>query len=421
MRNPGNERYVKLGVTGVVVAIVAIFAYFLMAQYAVLLDFLNSVGKILMPFLYGAVIAYLLAPLCNTLEDVLRRRVPGCARAAGGLSIVLALLLAFAVVLAFLMLVIPSVVRSVVQMVNAVPDQMAAATQWFHELLEAQPDLQDSFDELSANAMTQITSWLETDLLTTVQTLASSLSTQLVGIVNAFKNVFLGLLISVYLLVSRKKFARQALMLLYGAFPQKWAQMIEAEVRYADKMFNGFLVGRIVDSAIIGLICFAFTAILRFDSAVLVSVVVGVTNVVPVFGPILGAVPCAFILLLENPLHCLIFIVFVIVLQFIDGNIIGPRILGETTGVSSFWVLFSVLLFGGLWGLVGMIVGVPLFAVIYDILKRLVYLGLHAHGRDDLLPKAVRESDEAAGKRGDAQADDGAAPDGEDAATQQEA
>ena len=163
--------------------------------------------------------------------------------------------------------------------------------------------------------------------------------------------------------------------------------MVEKEVRYADRMFNGFLMGKLLDSAIIGLICFAAVSIMRFESAAFISVVVGVTNIIPFFGPFIGAIPCALLLLLVNPAHCLMFLVFIIILQQVDGNLIGPKILGNTTGLSSFWVLFSILLFGGLWGITGMIIGVPLFAVLYDIFRQLIRFGLSHHNRDDLIAK----------------------------------
>ena len=393
MRNPANEKYVKLGITLVVAVLVAMACVFVMSQASAIGGFCSAVMRILMPFVYGAVIAYILAPLCNAIAAFLRRHVPKLGRAAGGLSIVLALLLALLVVVLFFMLVIPSVVSSVMQIISAVPGQMATASAWLAELLEEQPALQEQWEEFSAEAMATITSWLQTDLLTTVQTVATNFGNQFASFVVVVKNIGLGILISIYLLASRKKFAVQARLLLCGLFPKRWADAIEREVRYADKMFNGFLVGRIIDSAIIGLICFVFCAIAGFDSAVLVSVIVGVTNVIPVFGPFIGAIPCALLLLLENPWHCLAFLVFVVVLQLLDGNVLGPRILGETTGVDSFWVLFSVLLFGGLWGVVGMVVGVPLFAVLYDILKRLVYAGLARNGRTDLLPAEAADAE----------------------------
>jgi len=201
--------------------------------------------------------------------------------------------------------------------------------------------------------------------------------------VGVLKNIFLGVLISIYMLASRKLFARQAKLLLRGVFPKRWADAVETEVRYADRMFNGFLMGKLLDSAIIGVICFVVTTILRFDMAILISVIVGVTNIIPFFGPFIGAIPCALLLLLKSPWQCLIFLIFIVILQQLDGNVIGPKILGNTTGVSSFWVLFSILLFGGLWGVFGMIVGVPLFAVIYDIARKLIYRGLKRHQQEE--------------------------------------
>ena len=199
-----------------------------------------------------------------------------------------------------------------------------------------------------------------------------------------FKNMFLGFLIAVYLLASRKLFGAQAKLLLYGIFPNKWAAIIEEEFRYTDKMFNGFFVGKIIDSAIIGVICFAGTTLMGFESAAFISVVIGVTNIIPFFGPFIGAIPCTLLLLLDNPWQALYFVIFIVILQQVDGNIIGPKILGNTTGVSSFWVLFSILLFGGLWGIVGMVIAVPLFGVIYDIIRKLTNRGLQKNHQGEM-------------------------------------
>ncbi|MDE7017678.1 MAG: AI-2E family transporter, partial [Lachnospiraceae bacterium] len=217
------------------------------------------------------------------------------------------------------------------------------------------------------------------------------ISVQVIGVFNGFKNLFLGFLISAYLLASRKLFAAQAKLILHGVFNDKWARILEEEVRYIDKMFNGFFMGKIIDSAIIGALCFIGTTLLGFDSAAFISVVIGVTNIIPFFGPLIGAVPCALLLLLENPMHCLYFIIFIIVLQQLDGNVIGPKILGNATGVSSFWVLFSILLFGGLWGIIGMVIGVPLFAVIYDVIRKLVYRGLKKHSHQKMITQYQEE------------------------------
>lgn len=173
-------------------------------------------------------------------------------------------------------------------------------------------------------------------------------------------------------------------MILYSAVPSPWAQRILDEVKYADRMFGGFINGKILDSAIIGVLCYIVCLIVRFPSALLVSVIIGVTNVIPFFGPFIGAIPATLLILIQDPIKAIWFVLFVFILQQLDGNVIGPKILGNSTGLSSFWVLFAILLFGGLWGFVGMIVGVPLFAVIYDVVKKLVLFGLRRNGQTQM-------------------------------------
>lgn len=387
MKNSENRKFVKLGITGVAVLVVSLLCFFLLFRLGTVVDALRGVMVILTPFLYGAVIAYILAPICGRIERLLTKLLRPKKKGAGlveGLAILLSLLLALFLIWFLVMLVFPQVWSSIVSLASALPDQLAAANVWLHDLLKSQPQLQIYFDDFSNRTNQGITEWLETGLLPAMGSVVSELGSQLAVFFSLLKNLFLGLLISIYFLASRKQFAAQSKLLLYGAFSRPWAEIIEEEVRYADKMFNGFLMGKLLDSAIIGLLCFAGTTLMGIKSAALVSVIVGVTNIIPFFGPFIGAIPCALLLLLENPLHCVYFVVFVIVLQQLDGNVIGPKILGNSTGLSSFWVLFSILLFGGLWGIVGMIVGVPLFAVLYDIVRRLTYYGLARHGRREL-------------------------------------
>ena len=156
-------------------------------------------------------------------------------------------------------------------------------------------------------------------------------------------------------------------------------------------MFVGFINGKLLDSAIIGVICYVCSLIFKFPNAMLISVIVGVTNIIPFFGPFIGAVPSALVIFIESPVMALWFLIFIVALQQVDGNIIGPKILGNSTGLSSFWVLFSILVFGGMWGFIGMVIGVPLFAVIYDIAKKLVLHGLKRNGCEDMLEGAKEE------------------------------
>lgn len=383
------KRYLKIGITGAAILASGILCAFVLFKMPVIISVLKGITEILKPFLYGVVFAYLLAPLCNKIEEKLFQFFPKAKAKARRficfIAIVISLCVAIAVIWLIIMMIIPQVWDSVMKIIQMVPQKLIVVNNWIEHMLENQPELQAYFEEFSSQAESNIDSLLNVDTIQKVQSIINSLSVQLFGVLGVVKNIFLGLLISAYLLGSRKLFGAQAGLILHGVFSDKWAKIIEEEIRYTDKMFNGFLVGKIIDSAIIGLLCFAGTSIMGFEAPAFISVIIGITNIIPFFGPFIGAIPCGLLLLLENPMHCLYFIIFIFVLQQLDGNVIGPKILGNTTGVSSFWVLFAILLFGGMWGVVGMVIGVPLFAVIYDIIRKLVYRGLRKHKGESMI------------------------------------
>lgn len=383
------KRYLKIGITGAAILASGILCAFVLFKMPVIISVLKGITEILKPFLYGVVFAYLLAPLCNKIEEKLFQFFPKAKAKARRficfIAIVISLCVAIAVIWLIIMMIIPQVWDSVMKIIQMVPQKLIVVNNWIEHMLENQPELQAYFEEFSSQAESNIDSLLNVDTIQKVQSIINSLSVQLFGVLGVVKNIFLGLLISAYLLGSRKLFGAQAGLILHGVFSDKWAKIIEEEIRYTDKIFNGFLVGKIIDSAIIGLLCFAGTSIMGFEAPAFISVIIGITNIIPFFGPFIGAIPCGLLLLLENPMHCLYFIIFIFVLQQLDGNVIGPKILGNTTGVSSFWVLFAILLFGGMWGVVGMVIGVPLFAVIYDIIRKLVYRGLRKHKRESMI------------------------------------
>lgn len=383
------KRYLKIGITGAAILASGILCAFVLFKMPVIISVLKGITEILKPFLYGVVFAYLLAPLCNKIEEKLFQFFPKAKAKARRficfIAIVISLCVAIAVIWLIIMMIIPQVWDSVMKIIQMVPQKLIVVNNWIEHMLENQPELQAYFEEFSSQAESNIDSLLNVDTIQKVQSIINSLSVQLFGVLGVVKNIFLGLMISAYLLGSRKLFGAQAGLILHGVFSDKWAKIIEEEIRYTDKMFNGFLVGKIIDSAIIGLLCFAGTSIMGFEAPAFISVIIGITNIIPFFGPFIGAIPCGLLLLLENPMHCLYFIIFIFVLQQLDGNVIGPKILGNTTGVSSFWVLFAILLFGGMWGVVGMVIGVPLFAVIYDIIRKLVYRGLRKHKRESMI------------------------------------
>ena len=349
-------------------------------------DAVATLTGILMPFIYGGVIAYLLKPVCNTVESFLRRLFPEKMHGlANGLAVAATILFGLLLVYALLMMIIPQLITSVTTLYYTGRANIGKFVHWFNHLqfVADNQTLMEYVNKAYAALSVDLDSWIKNTLMPSMQNIISGVGIGVLSVVTVFKNLIIGIIVAVYLLAARRKFVRQARLILYSLFKPRWADAIVTEVRYADKMFGGFINGKILDSAIIGLLCYLVCVIVKFPSALLVSVIIGVTNVIPFFGPFIGAVPATLLILIQSPIKALWFVLFVLVLQQLDGNVIGPKILGNTTGLSSFWVLFSILLFGGLWGFVGMIVGVPLFAVIYDVIKKLVFHGLRRNGQLD--------------------------------------
>ena len=364
----------------------SILFFFLIYRFQGFGDAISKLTGILMPFIYGAVIAYLLKPVCNCVEDFLRRLLPEkMGTAANMLAVTVSLLFGILVVYALIMMIVPQLITSVTTLYYTARNNLNDFVDWasHQEIIASNQKLLDFIETSYDNLQDTLDNIVRTKLVPSMQSLLSGAALGVMSFVTFLKNIIIGVIVSVYLLASRKKFGQQCKMILYSLIKPRWADIILEEILYADKMFGGFINGKILDSAIIGVLCYIACLIFKFPSALLVSVIIGVTNVIPFFGPFIGAIPATLLILIQNPIKALWFVLFVLVLQQVDGNIIGPKILGNTTGLSSFWVLFSILLFGGLWGFVGMIVGVPLFAVIYDVIKKLVFHGLRRNGQLD--------------------------------------
>ena len=369
----------------------SIIFFFFIYRYEGFGDAVSTLTGILMPFIYGTAIAYLLKPVCNTIEAFLRRFIPEKWNGLiSALSIAATILFGLLVIYALLMMIIPQLVSSVTALYYTAQANITKFVRWANhvEFVESNQFINDALNSayraLNVN-LDNLDSWIKSNLMPSMQNIVSGVGIGVLSVVTWVKNLVIGIIVAVYMLASRKRFVQQAKLILYSLLKPRWAELIIEEVKYADKMFGGFINGKIMDSAIIGVLCYIGCMIFKFPSALLVSVIIGVTNVIPFFGPFIGAVPATLLILIQDPIKALWFILFVLVLQQLDGNVIGPKILGNTTGLSSFWVLFAILLFGGLWGFVGMIIGVPLFAVIYDIIKKLVFFGLRKHNETTLL------------------------------------
>lgn len=366
----------------------SILFFFLIYRFQGFGDAISKLTGILMPFIYGAVIAYLLKPVCNCVENFLRRLLPeNMGTAANMLAVTISLLFGILVVYALIMMIVPQLITSVTTLYYTARNNLNDFVDWasHQEIIASNQKLLDFIETSYDNLQDTLDNIVRTKLVPSMQSLLSGAALGVMSFVTFLKNIVIGLIVSVYLLASRKKFGQQGKLILYSLVKPRWANLIMEEIRYADRMFGGFINGKILDSAIIGVLCYIACLIFKFPSALLVSVIIGVTNVIPFFGPFIGAIPATLLILIQNPIKALWFVLFVLVLQQVDGNIIGPKILGNTTGLSSFWVLFAILLFGGLWGFVGMIIGVPLFAVIYDVLKKFVFHGLRRNEEMELV------------------------------------
>ena len=366
----------------------SIIFFFLIYRFDGFGDAISTLTGILMPFIYGAVIAYLLKPVCNTIEAFLRRFIPEKMKGLiNALSVTFTILFGLLLVYALFMMIVPQLITSVTTLYYTAQRNFAKFVQWANhvEFFEQNTQIMDLLNSAYDTVSTSIDTLVKTKLLPSMQNILSGAALGVLNVVVVLKNLIIGIIVAVYMLASRKRFVQQGKMVLYSVVKPRWASLITEEVKYADRMFGGFINGKILDSAIIGLLCYIGCLIFKFPSALLVSVIIGVTNVIPFFGPFIGAIPATLLILIQNPIKALWFVLFVLVLQQVDGNIIGPKILGNTTGLSSFWVLFAILLFGGLWGFAGMIVGVPLFAVIYDVIKKLVIYGLRRNEELDML------------------------------------
>lgn len=341
--------------------------------------------SVLKPVIYGAIIAYLLNPLTKMYYRLLLKgyekkgKSPSdkTVRIMESMTIVFALLTGVLIIAILCWLVIPQLITTVISLIETVPSQANDYYNYITDKIQSNKYIASRMQDTALQATKYMDNimnndlfpWLKSELLPNLNIYAKQFANGVMSFINVLYNLFIGIIVAIYLLKGKRVFAAQAKKITYGVCRKKTADTIIHYVRISNNMFSGFISGKIVDSTIIGIICFILMTIFRMPYALLVSVIVGVTNVIPVFGPYIGAIPSALLILLVSPVQALYFIILVAILQQVDGNIIGPAILGESTGLSAFWVLFSILFFGGFWGIVGMLVGCPLFAVIYTIAK----------------------------------------------------
>ena len=376
-----NKTYWHWGLTLALTACAILVFYDTFFQDGVLLLFIKKLFKILTPVIYGFALAYLLAPIVNFFDRSLKSASPrmrsGAVRA---LSILIAWALAALVIYILMSILIPQLYASILLLASNMETYYRTVYAWVTRMLENNPDVANWATGMIREYYKELVSWVTETWIPQAQQTIALVTGGVVSVVIFLKDLLVGVIVSIYLLATKERFGAHSRALLYSVVSEPRYQATLHAVKKMDTIFSGFVRGKLLDSLIIGILCFIVCSILKMPYAPLVSVIVGVTNIIPFFGPFLGAIPSAFLILLVSPLKCLYFIIFILVLQQFDGNILGPKILGNSTNLSSFWVIVAILVGGGFFGVAGMFLGVPLFACVYACVKFWSEKRLHQKG-----------------------------------------
>lgn len=385
MKDPRKFRYIALTLSLFCAMSASILVYFALLRFKGVGATLTGISRILAPFIYGAVLSYLLRPCCNLTERTLQKLLPvPYKKVASPVAVTISLLFGAAVVYAVIIMIVPQLVTSIVTIWNALPGRINQLIAWADAYFAENEELVNFLDARAQQLYNEAYKWVQANVVPQATNIVNGVGMSVYRVFMFLYNTLIGVIVAAYLLSGRRKFARQGVLIIRSALSEKWAKTILGEIRFVDDKFNGFITGKIVDSTIVGLLCYIGCLVLGIPSPVLVAAIIGVTNIIPFFGPVIGAVPATLLILIANPMKALWFIIFVLVLQQVDGNIIGPKILGESTGISGFWVMFAIIFFGGIFGIVGMVIGIPVFAVVYNLVKRMVYHGLRKRGKLEL-------------------------------------
>ena len=381
MKIEWNRKQTTIAAYAVLVLVIAISYYLALSHFSIVWTTIRGLFHPVLPMVYGFVIAYLLNPIMVWVETLLgRTKYYGKLKQKRqrALSLLLTYVLSVAVLVIFVLIVLPLVASNVTAMYGQLQSYVGAAERFVNDLLERiPPDLIaqeyiDQITQMAGNSIQSFINWMATSAPKVVG-LIWQISSGLIA-------TFLALVVSMYLLFAKERFTAQVRKMLCAFLPQKSVRRIVMVTRTTHMMFGRFIIGKIADSIIIGILCFVGLSIMQMPNTVLVSFIVGITNLLPYFGPFIGAVPGFILIAVISPVQGLIFLIFILVLQQIDGNIIGPMILGDSTGLSAFWVVFAILFFGGLFGVAGMFIGVPAFGVIYALIKDSITERLNAKG-----------------------------------------
>lgn len=374
-----DKRNLKIAFLAFAVIAASICFYYLIFHGDSFSAKIHELFTVISPVFYGIIFSYLMTPLVNTIEAKIlvpiftangKKLNTSKRKYMRVVSIFFTIVIVCLLIYTFFSILIPNIFKSIRSISYQFPYYVKNVDNWSAKFLEDNPDIAKMVERILDTYSEEFTNYLNQNIVPQMESLLKQVSLSLISFLKLLWNFIIGFIISIYVLYSKETFAGQAKKLIFSIVSTTSANQFIKDIRFTSDTFIGFIGGKIIDSFIIGCICFAGTSILQIPYALLISVIIGVTNIIPFFGPYLGAIPSALLILMVNPIKGVYFVIFILILQQIDGNLIGPKILGESTGLSGFWVIFSITVFGGLMGVPGMIIGVPAFAVFYSLVSR---------------------------------------------------
>ena len=378
MKIDWNKKYTTISVYAFLVICASIIFFSVIDDIGVFTKNLGVLVSTLQPFIIGFVMAYLFNFILVFYEEkvLIFDSVKNLKKKSKrGISILLTYITVICIITLFMQFVLPQLVDSVVGLVNDVPTYIANATKLLEELTK-NLDLNNEYVGMAMDKWNEIVTYTINIISNLLPIFGNALKT----VASSVWNIILGLIVSIYLLIDKEKFCALSRKITCAIFNEEHAKIAIELAHRSNDTFGKFLSGKIVDSAIIGVLTFIILTIFKMPYTLLISVIIGITNIIPFFGPFFGAIPSFVIIMFVSPVKALWFLLIIFVIQQLDGNVIGPKILGDSIGISAFWILFSLLVAGKVLGLVGMIIGVPLFAIIYSIIKDIIEAKLRKKG-----------------------------------------
>ena len=373
-----NNKYATIAMYAFLVICGSILLYLGISHISSIKASINDFIKTLQPFIIGGTLAYLLNFILRFYEDKILshdffKKLKRSAKR--GIGLLLTYITASIITYLFIQFVLPQLVDSIIGLVNNIPEYLNGLTKVTNDIfdnLNLQPEYINLITDKFGEAVTYI--------ITIISNLVPVIGNFVVGATSSILNIIIGIIVSIYILIDKEKFMALGKKIVYALCSEEKAKFTLRLATQSNMTFSRFIGGKILDSFIIGVLTFFILTIFKMPYVLLISVIVGVTNIIPFFGPFIGGIPAAIIILFVSPIQALWFVIIIIVIQQIDGNIIGPKILGDSIGISAFWILFSLLVAAKFMGFVGMVIGVPLFAIFYSIVKEIIEEKLRKKG-----------------------------------------